>query len=250
MSLLPAHLRCSPHWRSVLRRDGYARFERLVPLPLIHAARKIIDRDVEEHYDPSRQAEYEHQSYCPGIRKHEAISRLLTNQAVAALVDEALGWDQLGYDCGQIAIRKAHNGNHPHVPEPHIDGIPTPLNGVTGSSLATFTALVGVFLSDVTQEFAGNLVVWPGSHEVLERYFRERGSAAMTEGMPRVPLGSPVQLMAAPGDLLLCHYQLAHAAAVNLSPNDRYAVYFRLWFKNIAPRRWELLTKIWTDWRI
>ena len=42
------------------------------------------------------------------------------------------------------------------------------------------------------------------SHEVLERYFRERGSAAMTEGMPRVPLGSPVQLMAAPGDVVLC----------------------------------------------
>jgi ectoine hydroxylase-related dioxygenase (phytanoyl-CoA dioxygenase family) len=51
-------------------------------------------------------------------------------------------------------------------------------------------------------------------------------------------------------DVVLCHYQLAHAAAVNVSPNDRIAVYFRVWLKDIENRRWELLTNIWNGWRI
>jgi hypothetical protein len=30
------------------------------------------------------------------------------------------------------------------------------------------------------------------------------------------------------GDIVLCHYQLAHAIAPNMSPNIRYMVYFRV----------------------
>ena len=33
--------------------------------------------------------------------------------------------------------------------------------------LLIFSLLVGVCLSDVTEEFAGNLLVWPGSHKLL-----------------------------------------------------------------------------------
>ena len=68
--------------------------------------------------------------------------------------------------------------------------------------------------------------------------------------MPTVPLGEPVQLHTEPGDIVLCHYQLAHAAAANLSAADRYAVYFRLWLKDIESRRWALMTDIWQGWRI
>jgi hypothetical protein len=39
-------------------------------------------------------------------------------------------------------------------------------------------------------------------------------------------------------------------AAVNLSPHDRIAVYFRIWLKGIEQRRLELLTDIWIGWRI
>jgi hypothetical protein len=43
---------------------------------------------------------------------------------------------------------------------------------------------------------------------------------------------------------------LAHTAAVNLSANDRIAIYFRVWLKEIENRRWELLTNIWNGWRV
>ena len=99
-------------------------------------------------------------------------------------------------------------------------------------------------------EFAGNFTVWPGSHHRLERHFREHGLETLRYGIPDIPLGPPLQLLAEPGDVVLCHYQLAHAVAVNLSLVDRYAIYFRLWFKDIDQKRWELMTDIWQGWRI
>ena len=80
--------------------------------------------------------------------------------------------------------------------------------------------------------------------------FREHGLETLRNGMPDIPLGQPLQLMAEPGDVVLCHYQLAHAPAANLSTADRYAIYFRLWFKDIDQKRWELMTDIWQGWRI
>ena len=44
--------------------------------------------------------------------------------------------------------------------------------------------LVGVCLSDVTQEFAGNLLVWPGSHKMLHAC----KAAARVTANPAVPL--------------------------------------------------------------
>ena len=148
-------------------------------------------------------------------------------------------------------LRRAGNAPRPSPPEPHIDGLPTPFNGVPADVLVSnFTVLVGVFLSPVRSEFAGNFTVWPGSHHCLERHFREHGLETLRNGMPDIPLGQPLQLMAEPGDVVLCHYQLAHAPAANLSTADRYAIYFRLWFKDIDQKRWELMTDIWKGWRI
>jgi hypothetical protein len=238
-------------WRIQLRRDGYARFPKLCPEPLVAAARKAIDRDLAANYDPARQIEYDHISYCPDLRRARSLMALLLRSGATAALDDAIGFDRLGYSNAQIALRKAGNAAAPIPPEPHIDGLPTPHNGVPADALVVnFTALVGVFLSPVRSEFAGNFTVWPGSHHVLEGHFREHGPAALRNGMPDIALGVPVQLLAEPGDVVLCNYQLAHAPAVNLSVHDRYAVYFRLWFKDIENRRWDLMTDIWDGWRL
>jgi len=70
----------------------------------------------------------------------------------------------------------------------------------------------------------------------------------MLEGMPQIELGQPIRVFANSGDVVLCHYQLAHSAAINLSANDRIAIYFRVWRKGIKNRRWELLTNIRNGW--
>lgn len=238
-------------WRAALYRDGYAWFPGLCPATLIDAAREAIDRDLAANYDPSRQMEYDHRSYCPDLRSAPPIMALLLDSGIPAKLDEAIGFDRLGYDRGQIALRRAGNAKRRLPPEAHIDGLPTPHNGVSPEVLVSnFTALAGVFLSPVRREFAGNFTVWPGSHHVLEAHFREYGPEALRNGMPQIPLGEPVQLMAEPGDVVLCHYGLAHTAAANLSDADRYAVYFRLWLSDIDQRRWHLMTHIWDGWRL
>jgi Phytanoyl-CoA dioxygenase (PhyH) len=234
-----------------LRRNGWALFSAAVPNNLVSTATTAIAADRTQNYDAERQREYDNISYCPDLRGEPPISELLTHSRAKMILDRALGWSEIAHDRGQIAIRQAHNTDRHYPPEPHIDGIGTGINGLApGSPISNFTALVGVFLTRVDTEFAGNFTVWPGSHRRLEAHFRVRGPQAMHEGMPQIELGQPVQLFADPGDVVLCHYQLAHAAAVNLSANDRIAIYFRVWLKDIESRRWELLTNIWDGWRV
>ncbi len=63
-------------------------------------------------------------------------------------------------------------------------------------------------------------------------------------------LGSPIQIQAKAGDVVLCHYQLAHTIAPNVSPNIRYAIYFRLHSLNHPPQTYrpESITNIWLDY--
>ncbi len=214
-------------WTRNFRRDGYAHFKQLVPAALVEAARRTILNDVEKNFDPARLVEYNNRSWCPDLRNAPQIQRLFENKAVQAITNEALGKKRYRCDSGQIAIRQAHNAGHPAEPVAHIDGIPTPHNGLQGAEIQNFTALLGVFLTEVKSEFAGNFTVWPGSHLFIEQYFRDQGEAAITRGMPQIPLGNSVQLLCKPGDVVLCHYELAHAAAANISTDDRIAVFFR-----------------------
>jgi hypothetical protein len=239
-------------WKKHLRTQGYALFPRIVPEPLLSAARDAIDRDLRDHFDPQRQIEYDNQSYCPDLRGAPVITALLRQSPMWEILNEALGLENIDHDGGQIAIRRAHNWHEAVPPEPHIDGIPTGVNGLTGDTISNFTALVGVFLTATSRTFAGNFTVWPGSHLAYERYFRERGPGSMREGMPTADPGQPVQLMCDAGDAVLCHYQLGHSAAVNTSDVDRVAVYFRIWLSDIGDkdRRWQLLTNIWQGWSV
>ena len=44
-----------------------------------------------------------------------------------------------------------------------------------GEGVENFTLLVGVMLSDADIDLAGNLTVYPGSHQILEDCIREAG---------------------------------------------------------------------------
>jgi len=234
-----------------MRRDGWVRLPGAVDPPLVRGALSAVTNDLAHHFDPRRQVDYDNISYCPGLRGTASILDLLIQSPARHYLDDWLGWDALAHDGGQIAIRRARNADRPYPPVWHIDGVGSGKNGLAiGSPISNFTVLVGVYLTPVAGEFAGNFTVWPGSHLQLQSYFRQHGPTAMFEGKPKIDLGESVQLPAMPGDVIIAHYQLAHTAAVNLSCNDRIAVYFRLWLRDIEERRWELLTNIWTGWRL
>lgn len=237
-------------WQEHFRNQGYVRFEGLTPGPLVMAARKAIEHDLDTNYQPELQLEYDNRSYCPNLKGTPSIMNLLLKSPVHNILDEIFGLDHIDWDQGQIAIRRAHNHPKPVPPEAHIDGFSSGVNGLDEGKIYNHTILVGVFLTPVTKPFAGNFTVWPTSHYFYERYFRERGPRAMKESMPVLELGEPFQLMCEVGDVVLAHYQLGHAAAVNIADQDRIAVYFRVWLRRVELDRWHYLTNIWEGWRM
>jgi hypothetical protein len=251
-----------PSWTDSFVRDGYAIFPSLVDPKTVATAQNRIAEDLATRYDPGRKAEYDSRSFCPDLLGTPAILALLENRSVKERVGELASLQKLAFDTGgQIAIRRAHNVEKPSPPFPHVDGFPAPHNGVDEGTVLPFSILVGVFLSEVKAEFAGNFTVWPGSHFLIEKYFNDRGPRALHEGMPDLPklgIGEPLQLMGSPGDVVLCHYALAHSAAVNTSSNDRIACFFRLGHTELHDREnpaypehaWTHLTKIWTGWNV
>ena len=127
-----------------------------------------------------------------------------------------------------------------------IDGLPAPASGPQDEShiIRNYSLLVGVFLSDITEEMCGNVTLWPGSHLGLQALLRARGGtvAALNAGKIDRPVihnnqleASPQQIVAKAGDVLLCHYQVAHTQAPNLSPDIRYIVFFRVYAKAHQP---------------
>jgi hypothetical protein len=238
------------NWQEQLRTQGFAQFPRLTPEPLIRAARDAIELNLSSNYDPNRQTEYDNQSYCPELKGASPIMNLLLQSPVHNILDELFEIANIDWDKGQIAIRRAHNYPEPVPPTPHLDGFSTGVNGLTEGKIYNHTVLVGVFLTPVRSEFAGNFTVWPGSHYVYENYFRERGPRAMSEPKPTLEIGPPVQLTCAVGDVVLAHYELGHSAAVNTAAEDRIAVYFRVWLRSVESDRWHYLTNIWDGWKL
>lgn len=243
-------LRLQMRWQEQFRSQGYARFEGLTPEPLVRAALKAIEHDLATNYEPELQSQYDNQSYCPRLRGTPSVMDLLLKSPVHNILDETFGLEHIDWDGGQIAIRRAHNHPEPVPPEAHIDGFSSGLNGLEEGRIYNHTILVGVFLTPVRKTFAGNFTVWPGSHNIYERYFRERGPRAMRESPPTPDLGEPVQLKCEVGDVVLAHYELGHSAAVNTSDEDRIAIYFRVWLRSVESDRWHYLTNIWEGWRL
>src|SRR5260370_26271713 len=96
-------------WRARLRRDGYALFPGLCPQRIVRAARFAIDRDLKTNYDPGRQTEYDHQSYCPALRGRRPLMALLLKSGIAAKLEEVIGFDRLAHARRPIPIRLPGN---------------------------------------------------------------------------------------------------------------------------------------------
>lgn len=137
------------------------------------------------------------------------------------------------------------------------------MRGLPVGQVQNFSLLLGILLSDVDADNSGNLTVFPGSHHLLEKFFRQTGNVdkylessafeALTNVVgtlnadPAFP--PPFQIKAKAGDIILAHYELPHAVAPNVSPNVRYCVYFRLHHHThqVDTPRHETLSNIWLE---
>ena len=73
--------------------------------------------------------------------------------------------------------------------------------------------------------------------------WRDRGIMPLGGRLPK-----PVPVTGRAGDIVLAHYQMAHAVSPNLSGDIRYMCFFRLSVRGLANHRVESMLDIWRDW--
>ncbi|GCE05628.1 hypothetical protein [Dictyobacter aurantiacus] len=229
--------------------QGFVKLPGIVPTPLVHDALRAINISLgSKGMDPAQLPTLRSRSYCPEIQDSEAITNLLYASQLWSVAESAIGQGNIKpVRSGQIALRFPQEGPE-RIGNPHLDGMHSPLNGVKEGVIGNFTALLGVFLSDIPHPFMGNFTVWPGTHRLYEQYFREHTPQSLLQGMPDTPLPEPQQVTASAGDAALVHYQLAHTIAGNTSPFIRYGIFFRLSHIEHDALHWECMTDIWREW--
>jgi Phytanoyl-CoA dioxygenase (PhyH) len=239
----------TPEQRRALREDGYTLFPGAVSRKLVDAALRAINASLGSEGMPREQlSTFRARTFTPDLVAAPAITDLFSSSSVRALVESVMGLGRIKVPSeGQIALRFPTNGPG-SAPVPHIDGISTPANGVPPGTLYHFTALAGVFLSDVPEPDRGNLTVWPGSHQILSEHLRTQGVTSVVDRFPDLPLPASRPVLARAGDALLAHYQLAHGIAPNLGPHIRYAVFFRLFHLDHATLGSRPLLEPWLEW--
>jgi hypothetical protein len=235
--------------KQALVEHGYVHVPGVVPPVMVDAALRAINASLGEGMNVADMPRLRAQSYCPELQREPVITGLLNATPALSLAESAIGKGRLRpAGGGQIALRFPTMQDPPGAPRPHLDGMYTPTNGVPEGQILNFTMLLGVMLSDLPRPNAGNLAVWPGTHRIYEQFFREHTPQSLLNGMPDVPLPQPVQMLGRAGDVVLCHYQLAHGIAPNASPHVRYAIYFRLTHVDHDGQKWEAMTDIWREW--
>ena len=239
----------TPVQRRALLEEGYVVLPGAIPRARVEAALHAINRSLgEQGLAPDKLTQYRSQSYCPELQGSEAISGLYNDTPLRDVAESLIGPGKVRpVRGGQVALRFP-NTDAPRAPGAHIDGMYSPTNGVKQGTIANFTALAGVFLSDLPTADAGNFSVWPGSHLLHEAYFRDHGPQALLEGMPKVTMPQPRQITAHAGDAVICHYLLGHGVAGNTSPHTRYAIFFRLTHTEHDGSKWESMTDAWLEW--
>ena len=233
--------------QQALYENGYVKIPGVIPPVMVDAALRAINHSLGEGMKAEDMATLRAQSYCRELQTAPVITDLLNNTPAWSLAESVIG-NIKPVQSAQIALRFPSVQDPPSPPHPHLDGMHTPTNGVPSGQILNFTMLLGVVLSDVPQPFSGNLAVWPGTHHLYEQYFQEHGWESLLNGMPPVELPQPEQLTAQAGDVVLCHYQLAHGITANVSPNIRYAIYFRLHHTEHETHGKQTMTDIWLEW--
>ena len=235
--------------KQTLYDQGFVKLPGIVPEELVHDALRAINASLgSKGIDPAQLPTFRSQSYCPEVTSTPTIEPLLNASPLWSIAESAIGSQAIQpVHNGQIALRFPTLGEAASA-TPHLDGMYTPTNGVPEGIIRNFTALIGVFLSDIPHDFMGNLTVWPGTHRLYENYFKQHGPQSLLNGMPPLDLPQPQQITAQAGDAVLCHYQLAHGITGNSSPFIRYGIFFRLTHKNHDAWQWDCMTNIWHEW--
>ena len=234
------------------KRDGFVHLPGAVPAELISHAVHIINYRLGQGVPSEELRTWQSRSFFPDLQNQSVITDLFNASGLRGNLQQLMGENNVApAQSAQLALRFPREPGAPiRPPYPHIDGVHTPNNGVPKGTIASFSALVGVFLSDVAANDAGNFTVWPGSHLKMQDYFQQHGTAIITDESrtPPIETGEPLQIKAKAGDAVLAHYQLLHGVAGNHAPWPRYATFFRVKHPDHEAHKLECLTDLWREW--
>ncbi|NVI89328.1 phytanoyl-CoA dioxygenase family protein [Actinomadura sp. BRA 177] len=187
-------------------------------------------------------------TFAPDLGGHPDLLALYERTAVPYLAEDLLG-ETVPINAVQIQIRVPEQlfPNVQPVKAMHVDGVACP--HLDPGQLRTFSLLVGVVLSDISDPVAGALRYLPGGHHTMARWFSEEWSLGMTDQVPpTVDQQDGVPFLGIPGDILLMHHLVPHAVGRNHLPFPRIMAYFRVSHPAHADQRLRALCDPWLDY--
>lgn len=237
--------------------DGYVVVPGVAGRDEVAHALRSINHWLATGFDRASWDRYDQGTFAPDLVADRAIVGLLTDTGGFDLATALVGAPLVPPDTGQIALRfPAAPGAPGRESGCHIDGLPSPANGVPADGrVHGFTLLAAILLSDMPEEGHGNFTVWPGTHQHMARWFAEHGTyvpdanvvyeaaATIAEATAR-----PTAVCGRAGDLVLAHYLLLHSAGRHVGPAIRYAVFFRLSSPDRASLGDRCFTEVWAGW--
>jgi Phytanoyl-CoA dioxygenase (PhyH) len=211
-------------------------------------ARTLIGGWYDGQFDPGRVTEFTQRTFAPELGSHPALLAMLTSSGIWKLARTMLG-SIAAVTTAQIQIRvpEADLAVAQPVKAMHVDGVACP--HLHPAELRTFSLLVGIPLSDVTDPQGGTLRYLPGGHMRMARWFDSRWSLGMTDQVPpAMDDQTGIPFLCGVGDVLFMHHLVPHAVGLNHSTTPRVMTYFRLSHPDHASRRLAALRDPWLDY--
>ncbi|MFJ2186706.1 phytanoyl-CoA dioxygenase family protein [Kitasatospora sp. NPDC087861] len=207
-----------------------------------------LDGWYRESMNPDLINAYTQRTFGPELGSHPDLIALFVDFPAIELAGDLLG-SLRPVSTVQLQIRIPEEQLEQAQPEKamHVDGVACP--HLDADELRTFSLLVGVVLSDVTDPQGGALRYQPGGHLAMAEWFRTEWSLGITEQVPPdldARAGTP--LLGQPGDPLLMHHLVPHAVGRNLGPEPRIMAYFRVEHSDHGRRRLQALQDPWLDY--
>ncbi|GAA4900432.1 phytanoyl-CoA dioxygenase family protein [Streptomonospora salina] len=234
--------------KATFKQDGVLVRRGLANPEQVKRAVSLIESSYREAMAPDDIPAYSQRTFAPELAEHAELLALYTETGAAAHAADLLG-DTSPVTTAQVQIRVPES-EFPGVQAEkamHVDGVSCP--HLDPRELRTFSLLVGVVLSDISDPRGGALRYLPGGHLAMARWFADEWSLGMTQQVPpEIDRENGTPFLGRPGDVLLMHHLVPHSVARNLMPFPRVMAYFRVSHPDHAGRRLEALCDPWLDY--
>jgi ectoine hydroxylase-related dioxygenase (phytanoyl-CoA dioxygenase family) len=237
----------TPQEKAEFIRDGVVIRRGFVPPHLSDRARSKVDTWYRTRLDLALIDSYTQRTFAPELGNDQDLLSLFHESSVAELV-ASLVPDTQPITSVQIQIRIPESSAAAQPEKAmHVDGVACP--HLDPAELRTFTLLVGVVLSEVTDPHGGALRYVPGGHLRMAEWFRTEWSVGITDQVPpHIDAEQGTPLLGMPGDVLLMHHLVPHSVGRNTTTSPRVMAYFRVSHTQHSAQRLEALRNPWLEY--